>query len=67
MMADFEVVFGEVKDIELKFKNFKAFYQKALKDKKLDAYKKGKSIWNIKEQVLGKKLTDPSSLPKIPS
>jgi cell division protein FtsQ len=37
---DFEVVFGEVKDIELKFKNFKAFYQKALKDKKLDAYKK---------------------------
>jgi cell division protein FtsQ len=37
---DFVVVFGEVKDIELKFKNFKAFYQKALKDKKLDAYKK---------------------------
>lgn len=37
---DFAVVFGEVKDIELKFKNFKAFYQKALKDKKLDAYKK---------------------------
>ncbi len=37
---DFVVVFGEVKDIELKFKNFKAFYQKALKDKKLDAYQK---------------------------
>ncbi|NJW51961.1 cell division protein FtsQ/DivIB [Salinimicrobium oceani] len=37
---DFIVVFGEVKDIELKFKNFKAFYQKALKDKKLDAYEK---------------------------
>lgn len=37
---DFVLVFGEVKDIELKFKNFKAFYQKALKDKKLDAYQK---------------------------
>ncbi|WP_029035166.1 cell division protein FtsQ/DivIB [Salinimicrobium terrae] len=37
---DFVVVFGEVKDIEKKFKNFKAFYQKALKDKKLDAYQK---------------------------
>jgi len=37
---NFVVVFGEVKDIELKFKNFKAFYQKALKDKKLDAYEK---------------------------
>jgi cell division protein FtsQ len=37
---DFELSFGEVRDIELKFKNFKAFYQKALQDKKLDAYKK---------------------------
>lgn len=37
---DFVLMFGEVKDIELKFKNFKAFYQKALKDKKLDAYEK---------------------------
>ncbi|NJY61706.1 hypothetical protein HC174_02910 [Salinimicrobium sp. CDJ15-81-2] len=37
---DFVLMFGEVKDIELKFKNFKAFYQKALKDKKLDAYQK---------------------------
>src|SRR5690606_6602220 len=37
---DFVLMFGEVKDIELKFKNFKAFYQKELKDKKLDAYQK---------------------------
>lgn len=37
---DFVLMFGEVRDIELKFKNFKAFYQKALKDKKLDAYQK---------------------------
>lgn len=37
---DFVLMFGEVKDIELKFENFKAFYQKALKDEKLDAYQK---------------------------
>lgn len=37
---DFVLFFGKVQDIELKFKNFKAFYQKALQDKKLDAYKK---------------------------
>ena len=36
---DFIVFLGAVKDIELKFKNFKAFYQKALKDQKLEAYK----------------------------
>lgn len=38
--AGFTVYFGEVKNIELKFNNFKAFYKKALKDKKLDTYKK---------------------------
>ena len=37
---DFVLFFGTVTDIELKFKNFKAFYQKALLDEKLDAYKK---------------------------
>ena len=37
---DFVVYFGAGEDIELKFKNFKAFYQKAMQDKKLDAYKK---------------------------
>ena len=37
---DFVVFVGELTGIERKFKNFKAFYQKALKDKKLDAYKK---------------------------
>ncbi len=36
---DFTVFVGAVKDIDLKFKNFKAFYQKALKDEKLQAYK----------------------------
>lgn len=37
---DFTIYFGELKNINLKFNNFKAFYKKALKDKKLDAYKK---------------------------
>ncbi|HER40345.1 MAG TPA: hypothetical protein ENO10_03905 [Salinimicrobium catena] len=37
---DFVVVLGAVKDIDTKFRNFKAFYLKAMKDKKLDAYKK---------------------------
>lgn len=37
---DFVVLLGTVSDIETKFKNFKAFYQKAMKDKKLNAYKK---------------------------
>ena len=36
---DFTVFVGAVKNIDLKFKNFKAFYQKALKDEKLQAYK----------------------------
>ena len=38
--ADFVVYFGEIKNIALKFNNFKAFYKKALKDKKLDTYKR---------------------------
>ncbi|MCL6218414.1 cell division protein FtsQ/DivIB [Zunongwangia pacifica] len=38
--TDFVVYFGEIKNIELKFNNFKAFYKKALKDKKLDTYKR---------------------------
>lgn len=37
---DFVVSFGAVNDIERKFNNFKAFYRKAMKDKKLNAYKK---------------------------
>ncbi|MFD0976447.1 cell division protein FtsQ/DivIB [Salinimicrobium gaetbulicola] len=37
---DFVVLFGAVSEIETKFMNFKAFYQKAMKDKKLNAYKK---------------------------
>ena len=36
---DFTVYFGTVKNIPLKFNNFKAFYKKALKDEKLDTYK----------------------------
>lgn len=39
-LLDFVVLLGTVKDIETKFKNFKAFYRKALEDKKLSAYKK---------------------------
>ena len=38
--ADFVVYFGEIKNIALKFNNFKAFYKKASKDKKLDTYKR---------------------------
>lgn len=37
---DFRVVLGKVENIEEKVKNFKAFYQKAHKDKSLDRYKK---------------------------
>lgn len=37
---DFVVFFGKVNQIEKKFNNFKAFYQKAMKDKKLNTYKK---------------------------
>ncbi|HSP11540.1 MAG TPA: hypothetical protein VLO29_03360 [Salegentibacter sp.] len=37
---DFSVYFGKAEDIPLKFNNFKVFYKKALKDDKLDAYKK---------------------------
>ncbi len=36
---DFVIIFGAAEDIETKFRNFKAFYLKALKDKKLDVYK----------------------------
>ncbi|WP_424493367.1 cell division protein FtsQ/DivIB [Salinimicrobium sp. GXAS 041] len=37
---DFSVHFGAIENIERKATNFKAFYQKAMKDKKLNAYKK---------------------------
>ncbi|MGY5848912.1 cell division protein FtsQ/DivIB [Salegentibacter sp. F14] len=36
----FNVFFGKPEDIPLKFNNFKVFYKKALKDNKLDTYKK---------------------------
>jgi len=36
----FKVVIGEVENLNSKIKNFKAFYQKALKDKSLKKYKK---------------------------
>jgi len=37
---DFKVVFGKVEALDTKVRNFKAFYQKALKDQTLDVYKK---------------------------
>lgn len=37
---DFKVYFGDTSNVALKFNNFKAFYKKAQKDKKLDTYKK---------------------------
>ena len=36
----FKVIIGKVEDLDIKVKNFKAFYQKAIKDKSLDRYKK---------------------------
>ena len=38
--VDFEVDFGKIKDIERKVTNLKAFYKKALKDKRLNLYSK---------------------------
>ena len=35
----FKVLFGDTNDIDLKFQNYKAFYQKATLDKTLDSYK----------------------------
>jgi cell division protein FtsQ len=37
---NFSVYFGKAQNIALKFNNFKAFYKKALQDKKLGTYKK---------------------------
>lgn len=37
---DFKLYFGDTSNVALKFNNFKAFYKKAQKDKKLDTYKK---------------------------
>ncbi len=37
---DFSVTVGKAEELEKKFNNFKAFYQKAMKDKNLDTYKK---------------------------
>ncbi len=37
-VEDFIVNLGDVRDLEMKFKNFKAFYAKALKDKSLKDY-----------------------------
>ncbi|GAA3512871.1 cell division protein FtsQ [Aquimarina addita] len=36
----FDVNFGKIELLDTKIRNFKAFYQKALKDKSLDRYKK---------------------------
>jgi cell division protein FtsQ len=37
---DFQIYFGDTTEIDLKFNNFKAFYKKATKEKKLNTYKK---------------------------
>ena len=39
-VLDFKVVVGTADNLKEKFKNFKAFYQKAIKDKSLGKYKK---------------------------
>lgn len=38
-MLDYKIVLGAVDRLEAKFNNYKAFYQKAVKDKTLDNYK----------------------------
>ena len=38
-MLGYKIVLGEVDQLESKFNNYKAFYQKALKDKTLNNYK----------------------------
>jgi cell division protein FtsQ len=38
--CDFEVLVGDLNNLETKIKNFKAFYQKAYRDKILNNYKK---------------------------
>ena len=50
---DFAVHFGKIEDIERKTTNFKAFYQKAMEDKKLKAYKK--VDLQFKDQVVSTK------------
>jgi len=37
---DFSIEFGKMRDVETKFKNYKAFFQKAVSDTMLDKYKK---------------------------
>lgn len=37
---DFVIYFGKIEDIEKKFNNFKAFYKQAMKEEKLNTYKK---------------------------
>ena len=37
---NFKIVFGKIEELDSKVRNFKAFYQKALKDQSLDTYKK---------------------------
>ncbi|HIB37619.1 MULTISPECIES: cell division protein FtsQ/DivIB [Mesonia] len=39
-VLDFEVELGKIENLEQKIKNFKAFYKKAMKDKKLNAYRR---------------------------
>jgi len=38
-LLDFEVLVGNIDNLEVKLKNLKAFYQKAKKDNMLDIYK----------------------------
>ena len=37
---NFKIVFGKIEELDSKVRNFKAFYQKALKDQSLNMYKK---------------------------
>lgn len=50
---DFKIAFGKPENVETKFRNFKAFYQKTVKDSTISAY----SLVNLKfdNQVVGTK------------
>lgn len=38
-VLEYEIVFGTISDVDVKFRNYKAFYQKAVKDSSLNTYK----------------------------
>ena len=52
-VMDYEIALGRIEDLKTKFNNYKAFYQKALKDKSLETY--SNVDLRFKGQVVGTK------------